>query len=133
MRFEKVLKEKREARGLSIEELSVKTGITESSLQKFEEGTMLPNLESFVEISKALSVLPNDLLVGVEFQKNKSYDCMDNRKYAEKIQTMSKEAKIKHVQYVVSAGKEINVPYLQRKYGFSYEEAVEMVNQIEKE
>lgn len=52
----KSLKEAREKKGLRQRELSVKTGITQSQISKFENGAVDLQLSSLIELSRELEL-----------------------------------------------------------------------------
>jgi len=58
------LKEAREMRGMTQDELSKKLGCHMTSIAKFETGARLPNVENLSELAQAL-VVSSDYLLGV--------------------------------------------------------------------
>jgi transcriptional regulator with XRE-family HTH domain len=128
MDFKDLFKKTREDNKLSIEELSQKVSISESSLLKFEDGTSLPCITDLVKICKALNVTPNDLLLGVTFQQahKKIYlqHCGVSHANARKLE---KEEKIKYVKGLKENGELVNTALLQRKLGIHYCEAKELI------
>jgi transcriptional regulator with XRE-family HTH domain len=56
------IRELREARGLSLFELSLASGIREQTIRSWEAGRRIPSAEFIVAVSKALDSTPNDLL-----------------------------------------------------------------------
>lgn len=51
----------RTAKGLSLRELSAKTGISKSALHRMENGNEIPNMQHMERIAKALSVTISSL------------------------------------------------------------------------
>lgn len=51
----------RTAKGLSLRELSAKTGISKSALHRMENGDEIPNMQHMERIAKALSVTISSL------------------------------------------------------------------------
>lgn len=58
------LRKLREARSLSLRDLADRAGIEFAQISRYERGQVLPNLETLLSLSDALSVDPNVLLRG---------------------------------------------------------------------
>lgn len=63
--FEKNLKEYRERKGLTQNELGVLVGVTQGAIAQFENGSSLPNIKTAVRIAEALGVTCEQLVKGV--------------------------------------------------------------------
>lgn len=64
--FGKVLRELREKRGLSQEELGFESGYHRTYISLLERGLKNPSLKTIIKISKVLSVKPSELLKRIE-------------------------------------------------------------------
>lgn len=53
--------DKRSEKGITLKELSLRTGISKSALQRIESGKVSPTLEKLEKIAKALGVRVTDL------------------------------------------------------------------------
>ncbi|WP_026652158.1 helix-turn-helix domain-containing protein [Butyrivibrio proteoclasticus] len=62
--FAKLISEKRNALGLSLEDISVKTGITVTTLQKYETEKQKPTAADIKSLGKALDIPPVILMHG---------------------------------------------------------------------
>lgn len=63
--FEKNLKEYRERKGFTQNELGVLVGVTQGAIAQFENGSSLPNIKTAVRIAEALGVTCEQLVKGV--------------------------------------------------------------------
>ena len=63
--FEKNLKEYRERKGLTQNELGVLVGVTQGAIAQFENGSSLPNIKTAVRIAEVLGVTCEQLVKGV--------------------------------------------------------------------
>lgn len=59
MKFEELIKELREKAGLSLSQMSAKTGLSKSSLSNIENGINSPTVENFNKICDALGIEPD--------------------------------------------------------------------------
>lgn len=67
-------------RKMTLEDLSIKTNISKSSLNAFETGDRQPTLDNLISISNALNI-PIDYLVGLQNQKSKDLELSYISKY----------------------------------------------------
>ena len=63
--FEKNLKEYRESKGLTQNELGALVGVTQGAIAQFENGSSLPNIKTAVRIAEVLGVTCEQLVKGV--------------------------------------------------------------------
>lgn len=70
MNFNELLRKTRLDHNVSIEELSKEVAASESTIQKYEEGTVMPDVVTLVRICRSLNVTPNDLLLDVSFSSD---------------------------------------------------------------
>jgi XRE family transcriptional regulator, regulator of sulfur utilization len=61
------IRELRQARGWSQENLAQRVGVVQSAISQIERGTAGPTLSTLFDIARALSVLPSALLEGDEY------------------------------------------------------------------
>lgn len=57
-----LIQEVRTQRNLTQRQLAAKLGVTQGSVNKWENGHCMPSLPMFCELCKALKCTPNDLL-----------------------------------------------------------------------
>ena len=62
MNFSEQLKREREAKKLTVKELSKISGVTSLSIQKYEEGTKYPNFSHVEKLASALDIACDNLL-----------------------------------------------------------------------
>lgn len=129
MEFCFLLKNKREAAKLSIEELAQKTNISESALQKYEDGTSLPTIEGLVKLCHAFGATPNEMLENVSFpgQRREIYNTQPPGREA----PLSKEEKIKYLSSLEKSGVRLYAALVQRKLGVGYYEALELLELVQ--
>jgi transcriptional regulator with XRE-family HTH domain len=70
MRFTDMLKEAREAKGLSQSALAEKAGLPLRSLQNWEQGRRVPRLPEVVKLAKAVGAPLDQLLLALAEQAN---------------------------------------------------------------
>ena len=128
MDFNLLLQKKRRQVGLSIENLSKKSGISVTTLIKFENGSAIPTLESFVKLCDSLETSPNEMLNGVSFSHH-TKKCNDQKQGSADLSTYSlgKDEKIQYVKSLKARGGRLYSAYLQRKLGVKYDEAQELL------
>lgn len=128
MEFCFLLKSKREAAGLSIEELAQKTNISEETLQKYEDGTSLPTVEGLVKLCRAIGATPNEMLENVSFssQRNNIRGTQPPKREA----PLSKEEKIKYLSSLKKSGVRLYSALVQRKLCVGYYEALELLELV---
>lgn len=129
MEFCFLLKSKRETAGLSIEELAQKTNISETTLQKYEDGTSLPTIEGLVKLCHAIGATPNEMLENVSFscQRNNIRGTPPSKREA----LLSKEEKIKYLSSLKKSGVRLYSSLVQRKLGVGYYEALELLELVQ--
>lgn len=64
--FGLVLKELRQASGLSQEELAFKAGLHRTYISQLERGEKSPSLKTLQRLAKALGIKPSDILLKAE-------------------------------------------------------------------
>lgn len=65
------LREIRESKGLSMERLSINSGVSEKTIYCIEKKNMVPTSKNALKLSEALEVTVNDILILEE----EDYDC----------------------------------------------------------
>lgn len=65
------LREIRESKGLSMERLSINSGVSERTIYCIEKKNMVPTSKNALKLSEALEVTVNDILILEE----EDYDC----------------------------------------------------------
>ncbi len=105
MKFNELLQKTRLERSISIEDLSKEVAASESTIQKYEEGTVMPDVITLVRICKALKVTPNDLLLDVSFSSSGLMGAMSQwprgnflKKEEIDLRKMTQEEQIKYVK-----------------------------------
>lgn len=135
MDFNNLVKSKREACKLSLEELSKITNISESMLEKIEDGSALPSLEGLMSICRALKSTPNEMLLNVSFDYQKRL-----REYrygvrpvqqGKDVKYFSRDEKIQYVTLLKKRKENIYISLIQRKLGVSYREAKELLEDVD--
>ena len=63
------LKDLRKRRGLTQKELGNMVNVTKTSISCYENGSRIPNMETFIELIKIFDVSPNYLLSVDEYEK----------------------------------------------------------------
>ena len=62
MTYGEKIKENMQKVGITMQELSAKTGISEFVLERYVEGIRIPKAPDLINLSNALGVEPNDLI-----------------------------------------------------------------------
>ncbi len=131
MEFCLLLKNKREAAELSIKELAQKTNISETTLQKYEDGTSLPTIEGLVKLCHAIGTTPNEMLEDVSFSDQRNNICGTQPPKREAPEaSLSKEEKIKYLSSLKKSGVRLYAALVQRKLGVGYYEALELLELV---
>jgi ribosome-binding protein aMBF1 (putative translation factor) len=69
-RFPALLKSKREARQMSMEELAARIGVSEQKIEMWESGCARPARDKWVSLSNTLGITVEELIHGVAPRKN---------------------------------------------------------------
>lgn len=120
MKFNELLQKTRLDHNMSVGELSREVAASESTIQKYEEGTVMPDVVTLVRICKALNVTPNDLLMETSFSTdwparresqgswgnflNKKGAVVDLRKMTQEEQVTYAKTKLKRAYDAVAQG-----------------------------
>lgn len=136
MKFNELLQKARLERNIGIEELSKEVAASESVIQKYEEGTVMPDMITLVRICRALNITPNDLLLDVSFSSGGSMEAMSQwssgnflKKEKTDLRKMTQEEQIK---YVKTRQKRANDAICQglRLCGLTFAEAEELMEKV---
>lgn len=131
MDFNNLVKSKRNSCGLSLEELSKTTNISESMLKKIEDGSALPSIEGLMLICRAFETTPNEMLLNVSFDYQKrlrkcSYGVRSVQQRKD-IKSFSWNEKIQYVALLKKRKENVYTALIQRKLGVNYREAKELL------
>ena len=81
-----MIKNKREALGLTQEELSARINLDQSNLSNIENGKSFPSFPKFCSIIEALDVEPNEMLSFLSFSLNtKNITDIEFQEYSKKL------------------------------------------------
>lgn len=130
MDFNNLVKSKRNECGLSLEELSKITNISESTLKKIEDGSALPSIEGLMSICRAFETTPNEMLLNVSFDYQKRLrECRYEAKSAQQknVKAFSRNEKKQYVALLKKRQEKIYTSLIQRKLGVNYHEAKELL------
>ena len=59
------IRERRQQRGLTVDQLAAASGIDSSNVRSFENGRAMMNVKTLVRLSETLDVAPGELLAGI--------------------------------------------------------------------
>lgn len=134
MKFHEQLQKTRLEHNVSIAELSKEAAASESTIQKYEEGRVMPDIITLVRICRALNVTPNDLLLDVSFSSGwpmqgmqcPSENFMKRENAAVDLRKMTLEEQIKFVKIRQKSAYDLTVQGL-RLCGLTRKEAEELM------
>lgn len=136
MDFKDLIKTKREEFGLSVSDLSKITKISENTLHNYEDGFVLPDIESLLALCNAFNVTPNDMLLGVAFEYVRDMWNYGYRKHyldhTETAKLMTWDEKVSYVLNMFDHNDCVSTAYIQRKLRVSYFEADKLLKAAEK-
>ena len=131
MNFNNLVKSKRDACGLSLEEMSKITNISKYTLAKIEDGSALPSIEGLMLICKALETTPNEMLLNVSFDYQKRMrECRYGARSAQQgkdVKSFSRDEKIQYVALLKKKQENVYTALIQRKLRVGYREAKELL------
>lgn len=125
MEFGELLRKTRLKQNVTVSELAQRINVSEGILEKYEDKTALPDIETLMKICSALRVTPNDLLINATFSGNYSGN---DAAYLNRIKDLSPKERLGLIKRLEEAGCTVTKDLLECRWGIcSYDDINKIV------